>query len=450
MSRSGTAGFELRSGASWRDPFDMYARLRRDSPVHHVVDDAPHTGEHSDDRDYWVLTRHADVFAASSDPETFSSAAGLTVLYGELDAIGLADNPPLVMQDPPQHTAFRSLVARGFTPRQVTAIEPRVREFVVERLERLADDGPADIVGELFKPLPSMVVAHYLGVPDEDWTRFDRWTSAIVGTITGPAEPADAATESTTPSGAAPPTAADAAVSTAADAALSTAADAAGATSELLGYFGELVEHRRAHPGDDTVSALVDAGVADDPAGLVSILAFVFTMITGGNDTTTGMLGGSVDLLATRTDQRRRLVDDPTLVTDAVDELLRLTSPVQGLARTTTRPVTYTDTPDGDVTIPQGRKVLLWHAAANRDETVYGPDAEDLDVTRRPRRILTFGHGHHHCLGAAAARMQARVALTELLARHPEFDVDSDGITYAPGNYVRRPTYVPFYAGRRR
>ena len=413
MSQRGAPAFELRSDDSWRNPFEMYARLRRLSPVHHVAA-----------QDYWVLTRHADVFAAASDPLTFSSAAGLTMVYDELEAIGLADNPPLVMQDPPQHTAFRSLVARGFTPRQVTSIEPRVREFVVERLERLDGDGPTDIVGELFKPLPSMVVAHYLGVPDEDWTRFDDWTAAIVGALAGP-EPA---------------------ASNGSGAAASNGSGAAAATSELLTYFGELVEHRRAHPGDDTVSALVDAGVADDPAGMVSILAFVFTMITGGNDTTTGLLGGSVDLLSGYPEQRRRLVDDPALIPDAVDELLRLTSPVQGLARTTTRTVTYTDTPDGPVTVPHGRKVLLCYAAANRDESVFGPDAEHLDVERRPRRILSFSHGHHHCLGAAAARMQARVALTELLARHPDFDVDPDGITYAPGNYVRRPTYVPFYA----
>ncbi|WP_287002224.1 MULTISPECIES: cytochrome P450 [Gordonia] len=421
VSQRGAPAFELRSDDSWRNPFEMYARLRRLSPVHHVAA-----------QDYWVLTRHADVFAAASDPLTFSSAAGLTMVYDELEAIGLADNPPLVMQDPPQHTAFRSLVARGFTPRQVTSIEPRVREFVVERLERLDGDGPTDIVGELFKPLPSMVVAHYLGVPDEDWTRFDDWTAAIVGALAG-SEPAAS-------------NGSRAAASNGSLAAASNGSRAAAATSELLTYFGELVEHRRAHPGDDTVSALVDAGVADDPAGLVSILAFVFTMITGGNDTTTGLLGGSVDLLSAYPEQRRRLVDDPTLIPDAVGELLRLTSPVQGLARTTTRAVAYTDTPDGPVTVPQGRKVLLCYAAANRDESVFGPDAEHLDVERRPRRILSFSHGHHHCLGAAAARMQARVALTELLARHPDFDVDPDGITYAPGNYVRRPTYVPFYA----
>lgn len=401
LSQGGAPAFELRSDDSWRNPFEMYARLRRLSPVHHVVA-----------QDYWVLTRHADVLAAASDPTAFSSAAGLTVVYGELEAIGLADNPPLVMQDPPQHTSFRSLVARGFTPRQVTAIEPRVREFVIDRLDRLDTDGPADIVGELFKPLPSMVVAHYLGVPEEDWTRFDDWTTAIVGSSNG--------------------------------------AGAAAATTELLSYFGDLVEHRRAHPGDDTVSALVEAGVADEPAGLVSVLAFVFTMITGGNDTTTGMLGGSVELLSAYPDQRRRLVEQPDLIGDSIDELLRLTSPVQGLARTTTRAVTYDDTPHGPVTIEAGRKVLLCYAAANRDESVFGPDAEHLDVGRAPRRILSFSHGHHHCLGAAAARMQARVALTELLARHRDFEVDRDGITYASGNYVRRPTYVPFYPQGRR
>ena len=110
-----------------------------------------------------MLSRHADVFAAARDHETFSSAQGLTVNYGELELIGLADNPPMVMQDPPVHTEFRKLVSRGFTPRQVEAVEPKVREYVVERIERMRANGGGDIVTELFKPLPSMVVAHYLG-----------------------------------------------------------------------------------------------------------------------------------------------------------------------------------------------------------------------------------------------------------------------------------------------
>ena len=162
-------------------------------------------------------------------------------------------------------------------------------------------------------------------------------------------------------------------------------------------------------------------------------------MVTGGNDTTTGMLGGSVQLLHRHPDQRRLLVENPDLIDDAVDELLRLTSPVQGLARTTTCDATV-----GDTTIPAGRKVLLLYGSGNHDERQYGSDAEQLDVQRRPRNILTFSHGAHHCLGAAAARMQSRVALQELLRRITEFEVDLDKVTWAGGSYVRRPLSVPF------
>ena len=161
--------FAPRSGESWRDPFPMYAALQDDDPVHHV-----------DDGDYWVLSRFADVFAAARDTATFSSAEGLTFTYDERRKAGLEDVAPLVMLDPPDHTAFRRLVARGFTPRQVAAIEPEVRAFVVERVERLRAAGGGDVVAELFKPLPSFVVAHYLGVPGADRARFDGWTEAIV------------------------------------------------------------------------------------------------------------------------------------------------------------------------------------------------------------------------------------------------------------------------------
>jgi cytochrome P450 len=182
----------------------------------------------------------------------------------------------------------------------------------------------------------------------------------------------------------------------------------------------------------------VAAGVGDDDAGLLSILGYVFAMVTGGNDTTTGALGGAVQLLADRPDQRALLVADPALLKDAVEEFLRLTSPVQALARTTTRDVVL-----HDVTIPAGRKVLLCYGAANRDPRKYGADAERLDVRRRPTQILTFSQGSHHCIGSAAARMMAQVALEELLARIPSFSVDLEGVTWAPGPYVRRPLTVP-------
>ena len=368
-----------------------------------------------------MLSRHADVCAAARDHETFSSAQGLTVNYGELELIGLADNPPMVMQDPPVHTEFRKLVSRGFTPRQVEAVEPKVREFVVERIERLRANGGGDIVAELFKPLPSMVVAHYLGVPEEDRDQFDGWTEAIVAANTAEGGIGGA---------------------------LETLGDALGGDDGLLHR-----ADRAAPPSNPRTTRSRTwwppawAPTATSP-GVLSILAFTFTMVTGGNDTTTGMLGGSVQLLHQRPDQRRLLAENPDLIPDAVDEFLRLTSPVQVLGRTVTRDVTI-----GDTTIPEGRRVLLLYGSGNRDERQYGPDAGELDVTRKPRNILTFSHGAHHCLGAAAARMQSRVALTELLTRIPDFEVDEAGIVWAGGSYVRRPLSVPVHGdadGRQR
>jgi hypothetical protein len=226
---------------------------------------------------------------------------------------------------------------------------------------------------------------------------------------------------------------------------LSKAGDTAtAAVLEMMAYFGTLIEYRRTHPGDDTISHLVKAGVGEDDSteGMLSLLAFTFTMVAGGNDTTTGVLGGATELLGEYPEQRAALAENPELVDDAVDEFLRLTSPVQGLARTTTVEATF-----GDHTIPAGRKVLLSYGSANRDPRAFGDDADRLDVARRPRQILTFSRGAHYCLGAAAARMQTRVVLTELLARCPEFTVDPESITYAPGNYVRRPTTMHLTVG---
>src|ERR1700761_9485040 len=346
VSHGSDARFELASAQTWPTPWPMDRALRDPHPVHHVVP----TEKPADD--YYVLSRHADVFCAARDHETFSSAQGLTVNYGELELIGLADNPPMVMQDPPVHTEFRKLVSRGFTPRQVEAVEPKVREYVVERIERIRANGGGDIVTELFKPLPSMVVAHYLGVPEGDRDQFDGWTEAIVAA-------------NTTSGGVA--------------GALGVLGDALG---EMMAYFTALIERRRTEPEDDTVSHLVAAGVGADGdiAGVLSVLAFTFTMVTGGNDTTTGMLGGTVQLLHQNPGQRRLLSENPDLIPDSVDEFLRLTSPVQMLGRTVTRDVTI-----GDVTIPEGRRVMFLYGSGNRDERQYGEDAAELDVTRKPR-----------------------------------------------------------------
>lgn len=385
--------FELRSGESWRDPFPMYAVLRERDPVHHVADG-----------DFYVLTRFDDVWAAAGDAETFSSARGLTVAYDELAVTGLEVAMPMVFLDPPAHTAFRRLVTRQLTPRQVATIEPDVRAFVAERLAAAPSTGSIDIVAHLCKPLPSFVVARYLGVPESDRALFDHWTEAIV------------------------------------QAAAAGKAGAAGnAFSDLLGYFVELIDRRRREPGDDIVSDLVALG--EDTVTTARILGFTFTMVAGGNDTATGMLAGAACLLTESPAQRAALQADPALIPSAVEEILRLTSPVQNLARTATRDVTL-----HGVRIPAGRKVLLGYAAANRDPRQFGADAEDFDVRRRIAKMLTFSYGTHYCIGAAAARLQGRVVLEELLRRWPDFQVDVAAGRYADGNYVRRHVSLPWRA----
>jgi cytochrome P450 len=374
----------------------MYRDLRDHDPVHHV-----------EDGDFWVLSQFQHVFDAARDTDTFSSAQGLTWTYDEREKIGLdSAASPIVMMDPPDHTEFRRLVGRGFTPRQVSEIEPAVREFVRDRIKRLRASGGGDIIAELYKPMPSFVVAHYLGVPESDRGRFDGWTEAIVAAN-----------------------------------ASGTATSGGNALSDLLGFFTELIAYRRTDPGDDMISALVTSDLGTDDIAMLKILGFAFTMVTGGNDTTTGLLGGATEMLARHPDQRSLLAGSPDLIPGAVEEFLRLTSPVQGLARFIHDDVTIDGT-----TIPADRKVLLLYASANRDPREYGDDAGELDVTRDVKRQLAFSYGAHHCIGAAAARLQARVALEEVLLAFPHYRVDSAAARWAPGNFVRRYESLPFSA----
>ncbi len=387
--------YEPRSGESWRDPFPMYSALRDHDPVHLFENDQ---GE------FWALSRFKDVFDAAVDAKTFSSAQGLTMAYDDMEKLGLES--PIVMMDPPDHTDLRKLAIKRFTPKQVTAIEPRVRAFVVERVERLREMGDGDVVLELFKPLPSLVVGHFLGVPEADRVLFDGWT--------------------------------DATVAAAADGNIASGGDAVG---ELVAYFSEMIERVRKNPGDDMISALVHARPNGDEVSLARILGFAFTMVTGGNDTTTGLLSGAAELLTRNPDQQALLAEDPKRIPNAVEEFLRLTSPVQGLARMTTRDVVI----EGK-TIPKDRKVMLLYAAANRDEREFGPDAGECDIRRKIRRHVALSYGPHHCIGAAAVRLQARVAIEELIGRCPDFTVDFAAGTFAGGNYVRRYVSMPFSA----
>ncbi len=379
--------------ATQEDPYPVYRRLRDEDPVHQTA------------RGFWVLSRFEDVFRAALDSATFSSAQGLT--FGENEILTLGLKPTLVMMDRPQHTTFRRLISRGFTPRQVAELEPDLRAFVRTRVATLVESGEADFVAMLAGPLPTFVVATYLGVPESDREQFDAWSGAIVQ----------------------------------ANATGDTVRHAAEAVAGLYGYFTDLIEWRRQDPGEDMLSDLVVARVDGQPLPVDEILGYCFVMIAGGNDTTSGLLAGAVVALSERPDQRRMLLEDPSLLPGAVEELLRLTSPVQGLSRTVTRDVTLHGT-----TIGSGAKVHLLYGSANRDPREFGPTADELDVTRGFRRMLTFGNGPHHCIGAAAARLQARVALEELFRAVPEFTVDSSRGTLAPGPFVRRFETLPMTA----
>ncbi len=375
---------------TWRDPFTLYRRLRDEDPVHRSPDG------------YWVLSRFQHVFDAARDTTTFSSAHGLT-FHDEREELGLA--PTIVMMDPPDHSRSRRLVSRSFTPRHVAGLEADLRPLVRARLRQLREAGAADFVAGLARPVPSWVVADFLGVPEEDRYLFDRWTEALVQG--GAAQPTGAGT----------------------------------ALAELYGYFTDLVDRRRHQPGDDLVSTLLRADDEGAGLGIEGILGYAFVLIAGGNDTTTGLLAGAAELLTAYPDQRRRLLDEPGLVPGAVEELLRLTSPVQGLCRVAERDAVVADT-----TIGRGERVLLCYGAANRDTREFGPDAEVLDVTRRIERLLSFSSGAHFCLGAAAARLQGRVVLEELLQECPAFAVDADAGVFADGAFTRRYESLPFVA----
>jgi cytochrome P450 family 130 len=376
--------------ASWRRPWPLYQYLRDEEPVHW-----------STSVGCYVLSRFEDVFGAARDTDTFSSAQGLT-FQNEIEQLGLA--PTIVMMDPPDHTRFRRLVSKGFRPRQVQEIEPAVREFATERIAEMRTLGTANFIEGLARPLACFVVANYLGVPEQDRSQFAGWTEAIVQAGSGGHH-----------------------------------MSAADALTSLYGYFSELVEVRRTEPGDDMISTLIAAD--DGPLRLDEILGYAFVMIAGGNDTTIGLLGGAAELLSENRGERQRLLAEPALIPNAVEECLRLTSPVQGLCRVTTQ-----HTAVRGVEFAPGTRVLLCYGAANRDPREFGNDAEDMNVTRSIPRLLSFSSGPHFCLGAAAARLQGRVVIDELLSKCPDFDVDAEAGVFAEGAFTRRYQSLPFTA----
>jgi cytochrome P450 family 130 len=360
------------------DPYPAYRQLRDRDPVHR-----------HDDPPFWALSRFEDVWDAVRRPEVFSSAQGLTFYPDEIGTLGLA--PTIVMLDPPRQTRLRALVSKGFTPRRVGALEEMLRGFVGERIdamERKAANGePIDLHRDYSAPLPTFALAHLLGVPASDRVRFGPWVSALT-TIQDHGFGLQGMT-------------------------------APDAVAEMFDYFSHRIATCRQEPGDDLVSALVSAELDGERLSDWDILGFCFVMVAGGNDTTANLISHGVMLLDGDHAQREKVVADLSLVPDAVVEFLRLEGSVQGLARSTTRPVTVRG-----VRIPADEKVLLLYGSANRDEREFGPTADQLDVTRDIPRHLGFASGVHFCVGNHLAKLQARVAFEELLGRHPTVGVD--------------------------
>lgn len=387
------------------DPYPAFAWLREHDPVHH------HPG---DDRapDFWALSRFEHIWDAVRQPDAFSSASGLTFFDDEIGQLGIP--PTMVMLDPPVQTQLRSLIGRGFTPKRITALEDRIRTFVRDRLDVMdasaAAGEPVDLHQHFASTIPTYVLAELFGIPLGDQDRFAPWVHALTQLQN------DGFALDVTDAGS--------------SAALTTMA-------EMMEYFGAAIAQRRTDPTDDLLGALVAAevrGEDGEPQRLTDwdILGFCFVMVAGGSDTTASLISHAVALLGDAPDQRRLLVEDPALIGGSLVELLRLESSVQGLARTTTRDVVVDGT-----TIPAGAKVMMLYAAGNRDPREFGPTADLLDVRRPIPRHLSFSSGPHFCIGSHLAKLQARVALEELLGRHPEITVDAAAGTRHRSPFVR-------------
>jgi cytochrome P450 len=370
------------------DPYPVYRRLRDE----HRVLANPVLG-------FWMVTGYEETVAALREPGVFSSGQiGIDPIRDVLRA------PTMLFTDPPDHERLRSVVARAFSPKSVKDLAPRVREITDELLEPLASGSGYDAVADLAYPLPVIVIAEMLGVPAEDRDMFKRWSDAVIGfnALGDPEAQARAQRE----------------------------------CQELYDYFSAVIAERRKRPGDDLVSRLVlaneDGTVTDD-----ELLASCVLLLVAGNETTTNLISNALLALARHPDQWRRVVDDRSLIPNAVEEILRFDAPVQSSLRVTTE-----ETSLGRATIPAGTMVLVMMAAANRDPGQF-PDPDRFDVGRaNAGRNIAFGHGIHHCIGAALARLEGRVVLERLAALAPKFALAAPGqpLEYGPSFFLRGPT----------
>jgi len=347
-----------------------------------------------------LVARYTDAAAILRDHERFSSLPPRTPYIEErLEIFGSA--PRVVFSDPPVHTRLRRLISRAFTPRRIRDLEPRIREITKELLDKAAAKGEFEVMADLANPLPVMVIAEMLGVPPEDYEMFKRLSDAVVESDnTPPGTPIpDYIRQSFT---------------------------------QLRAYFVAEIEKRRRNPGRDLVSVLVAQEEADALTEQ-ELIAFVVLLLLAGNETTTNLIGNGMLALGRHSAQMERLRSDPSLMSRAIEEMLRYDCPVQSTVRHPT-----VDVEVGGVTIAAKTFTFIIVAAANRDPAHF-PNPETFDITREPNDHLAFGEGIHYCIGAPLARMEGAIAIASVLERFPYLRLADPGAALSyKGSYFLR------------
>lgn len=369
------------------DPYPAFRELRATDPVCW-----------NDEAGFWALLKYEDIRYVSTNPALFSSARGITIPDPAID------NPvmdgSLIFTDPPRHRQMRKLINTGFTRRQVAILEPKLRAFARTALDKIDPDNGIEFAEQIAAPLPTRMIAELLGAPDEDWEQFRTWSDATVGMDDPDVE-----------------------------------LDTFAAIGQLFEYFQEQIALRRngaRSETDDLLSILVAAEVDGIRLTDQDLLQFCLLLLVAGNETTRNLIALGTLALIERPDQFQLLRDHPELMPSAVEELLRYTSAVANMSRCATQDVEIRGR-----LIREGQYVTMLYGSANRDEDVFGPTSEELDITRNPNPHLAFGCGEHSCLGAQLARLEARVLFEELLARFERIELDGAVIrmkaTMVPG-----------------
>jgi cytochrome P450 len=375
--------FDPFSAQTMRDPYPGYRALLTGSNVPNVW--------YNRKRGIWIVAGYDDVRTALRDHDALSSAESQARYRVHLQTMNAAD--------PPDHTRLRKFVSRAFTPRAMKAWQAAINEVADELVDAMIARGRTELVADLAKPLPNRLIAMMLGIPQQDHARFLAWSDAIVASAFAPLTPHGIALN----------------------------ARSARATAAMRRNLDRLITNRRHHPGDDLIS-MMTASDGDDLMTDDEVFWSASMLIGAGSETTTNLLSGLFLTLAQRPDVYARLREQPELIGPAIEEQLRLVSPVQGFYRTATREYTV-----GANTIPAGARVLLLFAAANRDPRHYD-DPDTFDLNRNPSDHLAFGGGIHYCLGTPLSRMEASRVLTQLLSRVDAIRLDGEY------RYLENPT----------